>query len=69
MGVERGVMSSILLEAPTDPRTCRHQAVEEMGRNGNAAFIRCVTCGSIVIVQGSHRWIIRPTDTAGPLPF
>ncbi len=62
-------MSSILLEVPADPRTCRHEAAEELGHNGPAAFIRCATCGSIVIVQGSHRWIIRPTDTEGPLPF
>ena len=62
-------MSSILLEVPTDPRTCVHETVEELGHDGLAVFIRCETCGSIMIVQGAHRWIIRPTDEAGPLPF
>ncbi len=62
-------MASILEEVPADPRTCRHDAVEQLGHDGRATFIRCVSCGSIVIVQRGHRWIIRPTDDQGPLPF
>lgn len=62
-------MSSILVEVPSDPRTCRHEDVEELGHDGAAAFLRCVTCGSIVIAHGRRRWIIRPTDEQGPLPF
>ncbi len=62
-------MSSLLVEVPADPRTCRHEAIEEIGRDGPAVFIRCDSCGSIVIEQGSHRWIIRPTDESGPLLF
>lgn len=62
-------MSSLLVEVPADPRTCPHQDVEELGRDAGARFIRCTVCGSIVIVQGGHRWIIRPTDVRGPLPF
>ncbi len=62
-------MSSLVVEVPTDPQTCGHETVEEIGHDGPAVFIRCVACGSIVIVQGAHRWIIRPTDEAGPLPF
>ncbi len=62
-------MSSMLVEVPTDPRTCHHEDVEELGHNAGAVFIRCVTCGSVVIVQGGHRWVIRPTDVQGPLPF
>ncbi len=62
-------MSSIAVEVPTDPRTCRHEDAEELGHDGAAGFIRCVTCGSVVIRQGGHRWIIRPTDEHGPIPF
>ncbi len=62
-------MSSVSVEVLTDPRTCRHEDLEELGHNAQAVFIRCVTCGSVVIVQGGHRWIIRPTDEVGPLPF
>ncbi len=62
-------MSSVLVEVPTDPRTCRHPEVEALGHDGGAVFVRCVTCGSVVIVQGSHRWIIRPSDVEGPIPF
>ena len=62
-------MSSILVEVPTDPRTCRHQDHEQLGHDGQADFNRSSACGSIVIAQGSHRWLIRPTDSEGPLPF
>ncbi len=62
-------MASLLVEVQTDPRTCRHQDVEELGHNAGAIFIRCIACGSVVIVQSGHRWIIRPTDVQGPLPF
>ncbi len=62
-------MSSLVVEVPTDPRTCRHEDAEALGHNARAVFIRCNTCGSVVIVQGGHRWIIRPTDVEGPLPF
>lgn len=62
-------MSSILVEAPADPRTCRHTHVEQLGHTAGAVFIHCAGCGSVVIVQGGHRWIIRPTDGEGPLPF
>ena len=62
-------MSSVLIEVPVDPNTCGHDAVEELGHNRGAMFYRCDTCGSIVIVQRGHRWIIRPTDEKGPLPF
>lgn len=62
-------MSSILVEVPPDPQTCRHEDIEELGHDGPAVFLRCVACGSIVIAQGRHRWIIRPTDEYGPLPF
>lgn len=62
-------MSSVLVEVPTDPRTCTHPEVEELGHDGNAAFVRCIECGSVVIALGGHRWIIRPTDVEGPLPF
>lgn len=62
-------MSSILVEVPTDSRTCRHEDVEELGRDDAATYFRCVTCGSIMIVKSGHRWIIRPSDVEGPLPF
>ncbi len=62
-------MSSLLVEVPTDPQTCRHAEVEELGHDGGAAFVRCVVCGSVLIIRGAHRWIIRPTDEHGPLPF
>ncbi len=62
-------VSTIVVEWPIDPRTCHHEEVEPLGSEGGAAFFRCVACGSIVIAQGSHRWIIRLTDEAGPLPF
>ncbi len=62
-------MSSILVEVPTDPRTCRHTEVEELGHDGGTGFLRCATCESVIIIQGGHRWIIRPTDENGPLPF
>ena len=62
-------MSSLLVEVPVDPRACRHQEFEPLGHSGEAAFSQCLDCGSILIVQGGHRWIIRPTDDQGPLPF
>lgn len=62
-------MSSLLVEVPVDPRACRHQDLEPLGHSGGAAFLQCATCQSIVIVEGAHRWIIRPTDVEGPLPF
>lgn len=62
-------MSSVLIEVPVDPKTCIHETVEELGHNRGAMFYRCTICGSIMIVQYGHRWIIRPTDEKGPLPF
>lgn len=62
-------MSSILIEVPVDPRTCLHETIEELGHDGGALFYRCPDCGSILIAEHGHRWIIRPTDEAGPLPF
>ena len=62
-------MSSILIEVPVDPQTCRHENIGEIGRDGKAVFYRCDACGSIIISDGPHRWIIRPTDEGGPLPF
>jgi len=62
-------VSSILIEVPVDPGTCLHDSIEELGHDEGALFYRCTTCGSIVIAQRGHRWIIRPTDEAGPLPF
>ncbi|HYM38938.1 MAG TPA: hypothetical protein VEY12_02170 [Thermoplasmata archaeon] len=62
-------MSSLLVEIPADPRICRHEGIEELGHDGDAIFYRCTGCGSIMIVQHGHRWIIRPTDTGGPLSF
>lgn len=62
-------MASILLEVPADPKACLHESVEELGSDGGASFRRCATCGSIIIAQHGHRWIIRPTDEGGPLAF
>ncbi len=62
-------MSSVLVEVPVDPRACAHNRFEELGRDGGAAFFRCPVCGSILIRQRGHRWLIRPTDEAGPLLF
>ncbi len=62
-------MSIVAVEAPADPRSCIHPEVEELGHDGDAAFLRCETCGSILILRKAHRWIIRPTDVRGPLPF
>ena len=62
-------MSSVLIEIPVDPKTCRHESIEDLGHETGAMFYRCAVCGSIVIVQRGHRWIIRPTDEEGPLPF
>ncbi len=62
-------MASILIEVPVDPRECRHETLEELGRQGDASFHRCETCGSIVIARHGHRWLIRPSDESGPLPF
>lgn len=62
-------MSSVLVEVPVDPRTCRHQDLEPLGHDGAAEFSQCPACRSVVIVQAGHRWIIRPTDEEGPLPF
>ncbi len=62
-------MSIVAVEALADPRSCGHREVEELGHSGNAAFLRCETCGSILIVRKGHRWIIRLTDVQGPLPF
>lgn len=62
-------MSSILIEAPINPTTCRHETLEELGRDRGATYQRCPVCGSIVIAQRGHRWIIRPTDEMGPLSF
>ncbi len=62
-------MSSILIEVPVNPLTCHHETMEELGRDGSAMFCRCAVCGSIVIGNRGHRWIIRPTDEGGPFPF
>lgn len=62
-------MSSILIEVPVEPETCRHESVEELGHDGGAVFYWCLVCRSIMLVQKGHRWIIRPTDGEGPLPF
>ncbi len=62
-------MSSVIVEKVIDPRTCGHEEIEELGRDGAAVFFRCAVCGSIVIGLGTRRWIIHPTDEAGPLPF
>ncbi len=69
MEVVEESLSSVLIEERPDARTCRHVEVEQLGHDGSADFFRCVACGSIVIAKGPHRWIIRPTDAAGPLPF
>ncbi len=62
-------MSSILIEVPIDPKSCDHASVEDLGHEAGAVFYRCSVCGSIFIVHHGHRWIIRPTDEGGPLPF
>jgi len=62
-------VSSVLIEVPIDPKACRHDSIEGLGHDRGAAFYRCSDCGSIMIVQQGHRWIIRPTDERGPLPF
>ncbi len=62
-------MFSVVVEKPIDPRTCGHEEIEQLGHDGGAVFFHCAQCGSIVIGHGAHRWIIHPTDEAGPLPF
>jgi hypothetical protein len=69
MTLEITAVPSVLIEESENSRTCRHEDVETLGDDDSAAFLRCATCGSIVIVHGAHRWIIRPTDESGPLPF
>jgi uncharacterized Zn finger protein len=62
-------VASVTVEKSIDPRTCGHEEIEQLGHEGAAVFLRCTMCGSIVIGHGAHRWIIRPTDEAGPLPY
>ena len=62
-------MSSLIVEKVIDPRACGHVEMEQLGNEGGAIFHLCVACGSIIIAQAAHRWIIRPTDEMGPLPF
>ncbi len=62
-------VSIVAMEAPANPRSCIHRGVEELGHEGGVAFLRCEACGSILIVHKAHRWIIRPTDVQGPIPF
>ena len=56
---------SILLEQPRPSSlTCVHDRTEPLGNEGAATFYRCVECGSVVILQGGFRWVLKAAPLA-----
>lgn len=39
---------------------CRHLATEDLGRQGDTSYERCIACGRILITQHGQSWILRP---------
>lgn len=56
---------TILLRRPEEmkrePSECDHRDVETLGFNRNAKFLRCLSCGSVLVVQRSRVWVIAPS--------
>lgn len=51
---------SVLLEPPRpSSQGCVHPRTEFLGSEGTATFYRCPECGSVVILQRGHRWVLK----------
>lgn len=40
---------------------CAHESIEELGWGGQNAYLRCRTCGTVLIRSGDRTWWLRPT--------
>ena len=49
---------------PNRPAECEHSTTEFLGFNGEAKFLRCQTCGYILVHQGRRGWAIPPIRKA-----
>ncbi|OGS60413.1 MAG: hypothetical protein A3K59_10800 [Euryarchaeota archaeon RBG_19FT_COMBO_69_17] len=58
-------MSVMLRKSRVDPSVCEHRETEALGSERNAEFLRCRSCGRIVVVQGGHLWVLNPSP-GGP---
>lgn len=54
-------MSVLLHEPEPSLPGCLHEVTGWLGSEGTATFYACDACGSVVIVQASHRWVLRRT--------
>lgn len=51
-------MSVLLHEPGPSPRECIHDRSVLLGSEGAATFYGCDVCGSVIIIQTGHRWIL-----------
>lgn len=42
------------------PDVCKHGDLEFLAGGGSAAYLRCVTCGAVLVRQGGQLWSVRP---------
>ncbi len=45
--------------------TCKHEAVEPLGLNAGVEFLRCPSCGAVIVTDGNVRLAIPPVRAAG----
>lgn len=51
-------MSVMLRESRVDPSVCEHRDTEALGSERNAEFLRCRSCGRIVVYPGGNLWVL-----------
>jgi hypothetical protein len=51
-------MSGAMTEGSMRPRICDHTKVEELGADGFAEFYVCQRCRDVIVVQGTHQWVV-----------
>jgi len=54
-------MSVLLHEPGRSSRDCGHGSLDLLGSEEKATFYRWAECGSVVIVAGENRWVLRST--------
>ena len=45
----------------TQLAACDHADAEFLGGGGPAHYYRCAACGTVLVVQGGMRWVLRLT--------
>jgi len=48
------------VEASMSHESCPHAETQPLGRQGDAQYERCRSCGRILIFQRGRAWVLRP---------